>query len=331
MLKIGSLTLENRVLQAPMAGVTDHACRVLCRAMGCAMTWSEMINDKGLLYGQARTEKMIGIVPEVRPMAVQLFGALPETLAEAAAIVEKLGADAIDLNMGCPAPKIVKNEEGSALMKDLPRCRAIIRAVRERIHVPLLVKMRKGFEDGEETCLALSKIAEEEGADAVTVHPRSRQQFFSGHSDWSMIRRVKEQLSIPVIGNGDIWKAQDAVDMLVQTGCDGVMIARGGMGNPFLFRETVALVERGEIIPEPTVEERMDLAEKHLALAIADKGEAIAVREMRKHISWYIRGLKGAARIREEVNQAVTEAEMLAVIARARQNQPVGADFSGGN
>lgn len=321
MLKIGGVQLENRVVQAPMAGVSDHACRVVCREMGCAMTWSEMVNDKGLLFGQEKTARMIALTDEVRPMAVQLFGASAATLAEAAAIVEKMGADVIDLNMGCPAPKIVKNAEGSALMKDLPLCREIFRAVRARVRVPLTVKMRKGFADGEETCLQLARIAEEEGCDAVIVHPRSREQFFSGHSDWSMIRRVKELLSIPVIGNGDIWCAQDAVDMLDSTGCDGVMIGRGAMGNPFLFREAVALVERGEVLPLASVDERMDLALRHLDLAIADKGEMVAVREMRKHISWYIKGLRGAAKIREDVNAASTREQMVAVIEQSRNNQ----------
>ena len=265
---------------------------------------------------------------EVRPMAVQIFGASPDTLAEAAALVEKMGADVIDLNMGCPAPKIVKNHEGSALMKNLPLCREMIRAVRRRIQLPLTVKMRKGFENGEETCLLLSKIAEDEGCDAVVVHPRSREQFFSGHSDWSMIRRVKEQLSIPVIGNGDIWSAQDAADMLEQTGCDAVMIGRGAMGNPFLFREAVALIERGEVIPPPSVDERMDLAARHLKLAVLDKGELVAVREMRKHISWYIKGLRGAARIREDINRASTHGQMEAVIEFCRGHQRHhGGDF----
>ena len=319
MLKIGSVELENRVLQAPMAGVSDHACRVLCRRMGCGMTWSEMVNDRGLLYGQERTESMIRVVDEVRPMAVQLFGASAETLAAAAVLVEKLGADVIDLNMGCPAPKIVKNHEGSALMRDLPLCRQMIRAVREAVQVPVTVKMRKGFLDGEEACMELSRIAEDEGADAVILHPRSREQFFSGHSDWKMIRRVKEQLSIPVIGNGDIWCAQDALDMVNQTGCDGVMIARGAMGNPFIFRETAALLERGERLDAPDIDERMDTALQQMDLAIADKGETVAVREMRKHISWYIKGLRGAARIREDVNRACTREEMAAVIETVRE------------
>ena len=283
---------------------------------------------KGLLFGQEKTAAMISLTDEVRPMAVQIFGASPDTLAEAAALVEKMGADVIDLNMGCPAPKIVKNHEGSALMKNLPLCREMIRAVRRRIQLPLTVKMRKGFENGEETCLLLSKIAEDEGCDAVVVHPRSREQFFSGHSDWSMIRRVKEQLSIPVIGNGDIWSAQDAADMLEQTGCDAVMIGRGAMGNPFLFREAVALIERGEVIPPPSVDERMDLAARHLKLAVLDKGELVAVREMRKHISWYIKGLRGAARIREDINRASTLGQMEAVIEFCRGHQRHhGGDF----
>ena len=328
MLKIGSVVLENRIVQAPMAGVTDWAFRVICREMGCGITWSEMINDKGLLYGQERTIRMIAPGPEIRPMAVQLFGNTPATLAEAAAIVENLGADLIDLNMGCPAPKIVQNHEGSALMQDLSLCREILRAVRERIQIPLTVKMRKGFAEGEETCLQLARIAEEEGCDAVIIHPRSREQYFSGHSDWDMIRRVKKRLAIPVIGNGDVWCAADAQAMLDATECDGVMIGRGAMGNPFLFREAVAFVERGEILPKASVEERMDCALRHLDLAIANKGEEVAVREMRKHISWYIKGLRGAARIREDVNRAATRDEMRRIIMYCRQNQRGEEDWT---
>jgi len=314
MFSIGKVTLENRVIQAPMAGVSDRAFRILSRSFGCGLTFSEMISDKGLVYGQKRTLELVDTGEKMRPIAVQIFGAQPEYMAQAAQIVEKLGADIIDINMGCPAPKIVKNGEGAALLKDIPLAQRIIRAVVEAVKVPVTVKMRKGWSEEDQSCLELAEAAQKAGASAVTIHPRARVQFYAGQSDWEMIKKVKERLDIPVIGNGDIWQAEDAVRMMEQTGCDAVMIGRGAMGNPFIFRETVALLERGERIEPPTLEERLAVAVRHLDLAIADKGEEMAVREMRKHMCWYIKGLRGAASIRAQINQACTREEMLAAI-----------------
>jgi nifR3 family TIM-barrel protein len=239
-------------------------------------------------------------------------------MVKAALIVEAMGAKIIDINMGCPTPKLVKSGEGAALMMDIPRSRQIIRAVVRAVQVPITVKLRKGWCENHITCLELARVAEEEGAAAVTLHPRTRAQFFSGQADWEMITRVKQELTIPVIGNGDIWSAQDALRMMETTGCDAVMIGRGGMGNPFIFRETVELLEKGKLIAPPDPRERMSIALKHLDLACQFKGEKVAVREMRKHLSWYIKGLPGAARIREELNRAVTREEMAMIIMNCK-------------
>lgn len=313
-MKIGKVTLPNLVIQAPLAGVSDKAFRIISRSLGCGLTFTEMISDKGLIYGQKRTIKMVAISPEMRPLAVQIFGSEADSLAKAAAIVTDLGADIVDINMGCPAPKVVKNGEGAALMLDLKTSQEIMQAVVQATPVPVTVKMRQGWEPEDKTCLELADLAQQAGVKAITIHPRSRSQFFAGQADWQIIKVMKQRVDIPVIGNGDIWNAHDAARMLSETGCDAVMIGRASMGNPFIFRETVALLERGEVLPPPTIEERMAIAIKHMDLAIADKGETVAIREMRKHISWYIKGLRGAARIREDINCANTREEMLKCI-----------------
>lgn len=310
---IGDVSLDNRVLSAPLAGVTDKAFRIIIKSFGCGLVFSEMISDKGLVYDQERTHQIADISDEVKPVAIQIFGAEPEYMARAAVIVQEKGADIIDINMGCPAPKVVKNGEGSALMLDIPRSRQIIRQVVKAVKVPVTIKMRRGW-DKEDSCMELAAAACEEGAKAITVHPRSRGQFYSGKADWDIIRAVKRIANIPVIGNGDIWIAQDAVRMMEETACDAVMIARGAMGNPFIFRETIDLLEHGRRIDSPSVEERMKTAVKHLDLAIGFKGEKVAVREMRKHMAWYTKGLRAAAKFREMINMADTRDEMLEVV-----------------
>ncbi len=311
MLAIGTVTISNRVIAAPMAGVTDKANRIIARSFGCGMTCSEMISDMGLIYGQKKTQHIADISGETRPISVQIFGSDPEKMAEGAIIVEKMGADIIDINMGCPTPKIVKNGEGSALMLDLSRSRNIIRSIVQAVKVPVTVKMRRGWEDGSTTYMKLAELAEQEGAKALILHARSRMQFYSGQADWSLIKELKKHTTIPVIGNGDIWSAEDALRMMEETGCDAVMIGRASLGNPFIFRETVQLVERGIKIPHPTWEERIQTALRHLDLACTFKGEAVAVREMRKHFSWYIKGRSGAAKIRQQINTAQTREELI--------------------
>lgn len=315
MLKIGEVSLNNRIIAAPMAGVTDKANRIMARSFGCAMTCSEMISDMGLIYGQNKTQAIADTEGEERPVSLQIFGFHPEKMAQAAQIVEKLGADIIDINMGCPTPKIVKNGEGSALMLDLPRSRAVIKAVVEAVEIPVTIKMRRGWEDDSKTFLELAGIAEQEGVKAIALHARSRMQFYSGQADWGLIKELKQRSSLPIIGNGDIWTAEDAVKMLDITACDAVMIGRAAMGNPFIFREAVELVEKGIRMPPPTVEERIQTAIRHLELTCHFKGEQVAVREMRKHFSWYIKGWPGAAKIRVQINSAQTQSELIQAIS----------------
>lgn len=319
MFKIGTVNIPNQVVSAPMAGVTDRAFRHMARLYGCGLIFSEMISDMGLVYSQAKTRQLAERSGEDPPLALQIFGSQAEPMVKGALVLEELGADLIDINMGCPTPKIVKNGEGSALMLDIPRAREIIREIVQAVKVPVTVKMRKGWNDEDKTCIELAGAAEAEGASAVTLHPRSRSQFFSGQSDWDMIKIVKSNLNIPVIGNGDIWTADDARRMIDHTGCDAVMIGRGAMGNPFIFRETTELLENGNHLPPPTIEERIAAARKHLDLACSFKDEPVAVREMRKHLAWYTRGMRGAASIRQEINHATTREEMETILSYLQQ------------
>lgn len=311
MLRIGDVEIKNRVVSAPLAGFTDKAFRIIIKSFGCGLVFTEMISDMGLIHEQEKTLKLADISGEEKPIAVQIFGSEAEAMVRAAQKVEAMGADIIDINMGCPAPKIVKNREGAALMLDLPRARSIIRAVVNAVKVPVTVKMRKGWDDSSINYLELAAIAEEEGAKAITLHARTRMQFYSGRADWESIKTLKKNVSVPVIGNGDIWTAEDAKRMLEETGCDAVMIARGALGNPFIFREAVALIEEGKKIPPPSPEEKIETAKKHLQLACLFKGEEVAVREMRKHLACYVKGMKGAARIREEINRITEKEELL--------------------
>ncbi len=314
MFKIGNVEIENRVAAAPLAGITDRAYRLVLKSMGCGLVFTEMISDMGLVYNGSKTFKIADTGGEQRPVAVQIFGSQAEFMAQAARIVADMGADIIDINMGCPTPKIVKNQEGAALMLDLPRSRDIIRQVVQAVKVPVTVKMRKGWDEERATYLQLAEIAEQEGVQAITLHPRTRMQFFSGQADWQAIRTLKRQVSIPVIGNGDIWKPEDALRMIEETGCDAVMIGRAIMGNPFIIRATVELLENNRIIEPPAWEERIQVAKQHLDLAIENKGERAAVREMRKHIASYIKGMRDAARLRESINKACTREDMLAIL-----------------
>jgi len=314
MLSIGQLKLKNRVFSAPMAGVSDRAYRDMAREYGCGLVYTEMISNMGLFYRQQRTLQMADVRAEPAPVAAQIFGSEPDIVARGAALLQELGASLIDINMGCPTPKVVKNGEGAALLLDLPRAARIIRATVKAVTVPVSVKMRKGWNPGESTFLELGRIAENEGASAVALHGRSRQEFFSGQADWQAIAELKKSLRIPVIGNGDIWKAADAARMVEETGCEAVMIGRGALGNPFIFRETAALLEDGNEPAKPGPEERIAAAIRHLELACRYKGEAVAVREMRKHLSWYTRGLRGAAQIRVMINRAGSYEEIRAAL-----------------
>ena len=300
-MKIGSVQLESVVLAAPMAGVTDKAFRILAKEAGCGLVCTEMVSDQALLYGNPKTLKLVDLSGELPPVCVQIFGSQPGYMARAAKIAEELGAAVIDINMGCPTPKIVKNGEGAALMRDPKKAARIVKEVAGAVSVPVTVKMRKGWDEGSVNAVEVALRAEEAGARAITVHGRTRAQFYSGRADWRIIAEVKKAVRVPVIGNGDIWQPQDALAMMVQTGCDGVMIGRATLGNPWIFSRTVHYLKTGEILPEPSLEERVFTALRHAGLLAEVKGEKTAVLEMRKHASWYIKGVRGAAALREKI------------------------------
>jgi nifR3 family TIM-barrel protein len=308
-LTIGSLQLANNLILAPMAGITNLPLRLLARECGAALAFTEMVSVNGLVREGKKTFDLLQSVPDDHPLGIQLFGDDPLLLAEAARLVEGYG-ELLDINMGCPVKKVVGTGAGSALLREPAKVAAIIRAVRAATNLPLTIKIRTGWVAEEHTFLEIGRIAEAEGCDAVTLHPRSRSQMFEGHADWTKIAELKAALTIPVIGSGDIFMAADVAAMLAETGCDGVMIARGGLGNPWLFREALALLA-GAAPLSPTPAERLQVALRHLQLFIEFSGERIAVREMRKHLSWYARGLPAAARFRGQINSLENKAALI--------------------
>ncbi|HHZ18964.1 MAG TPA: tRNA dihydrouridine synthase DusB [Firmicutes bacterium] len=307
---IRNVNIVPPVVLAPMAGVTDLPFRILAKEMGCGLVCGEMVSDKALVYGNSRTVEMLRIAPEERPVSIQLFGSDPETIAKAARILAEYKPEIIDINMGCPVPKVVKNGEGSALMRDPERAAAIVAAVVESVSCPVTVKMRKGWDEEKIMAPELARRVVAAGAAAVTVHGRTREQFYAGRADWSVIRAVKETVDVPVIGNGDIFTPEDAVRMLEETGCDGVMIGRGAQGNPWIFREVAHYLQTGEKLSPPSVAERFAVIRRHFRAVLEYAGEDRGIREMRKHIGWYFKGLPDAARMRDRVNQ-LTEAETI--------------------
>ena len=309
-MKIGNLELENNVFLAPMAGVTDLPFRILCKEMGCGLVYSEMVSAKGILYDNKNTTELLEIDPKERPVAVQLFGSDPEILGAMAKKIEPYPIDIIDVNMGCPAPKIVKNGEGSCLMKTPELVGRIVKSLVESQSKPVTIKFRKGFDDDHINAVEIAKIAEANGASAVAVHGRTREQYYSGKADWDIIKQVKEAVNIPVIGNGDVFTPQDAKNLLEHTGCDAIMVGRGAQGNPWIFKRILHYLETGELLPEPTAEERVEKALRHSQMLIDYKGEYIGVREMRKHMAWYMKGLPGAAELRGKLNHAETMAQL---------------------
>ena len=302
-LQIGSVTLPNNLILAPMAGVTDLPFRLLCKEQGAGLLCMEMVSAKAILYKNRNTQALLTIDPRENPVSLQLFGSDPDIIAEIAHQIEDRPFDILDLNMGCPVPKIVNNGEGSALMKNPKLAGEIIEKTVKAIKKPVTVKIRKGFDDEHVNAVEMAKIAEASGAAAVAVHGRTREQFYSGKADWDIIRQVKEAVKIPVIGNGDLLTAEDVIAMEEQTGCDGFMIARGAQGNPWIFREVKAALS-GQPIPErPTEEEVISMLLRHAQLSVQYKGEKMGIREMRKHTAWYTTGMHGSSTLRNKVNQ----------------------------
>lgn len=309
-LTIGNVTLDNNLILAPMAGVTDLPYRLLCKEQDCGMVVTEMVSAKAILYKNKNTNALLEVKEEERPAAVQLFGSDPDILGEIAAQIEEGPYDFIDLNMGCPVPKIVNNGEGSALMREPKKVEAILTSMVRHVKKPVTVKFRKGFNDSSVNAVEIARIAESCGVSAVAVHGRTREQYYSGKADWDIIRQVKEAVRIPVIGNGDVFTPQEAKRMLEETGCDGIMIGRGAKGNPWIFSRTNHYLETGELLPGPTIPEIKAMILRHGKLLTEYKGEKTAMREMRKHMAWYTAGLPHSAALRNEINLVETLEEM---------------------
>lgn len=313
-LRIGDVILENNVILAPMAGVTDLPFRLICREQGAGLVCMEMISAKAVHFNNKNTEALMEIHPEEGPVSLQLFGSEPDIMAEAAARIEDHPFDILDINMGCPVPKVVNNHEGSALMKDPKLAGKIIYAVVHAVRKPVTVKIRKGFDDDTVNAVELAQIAEANGAAAVEVHGRTREQYYSGKADWDIIRQVKQAVRIPVIGNGDVTDAGAAARLLGETGCDGIMVGRASRGNPWIFREINQYLDTGIIPGRPTREAVCDMILRHAQLQLEHKGEYLAVREMRKHVAWYTTGYPHSAKLRRMVNEMETYAELVAGI-----------------
>ena len=314
-MQIGKIELKAPLALAPMAGVTDLPFRLICRRHGCGMTVSEMVSAKGLLYKNVKTTEMLRIAEGERPTAIQLFGSVPQELAGAARMVEAAGADMIDFNMGCPVAKIVNNGEGSALMKNPQLAHAILAAMVQAVSIPVTVKFRAGWDDAHINAVEIAKAAEAAGVAAVAVHGRTRQQFYEGKADWSVIAAVKQAVQVPVFGNGDIFSVDDGLRMLRETGCDGLMIGRGADGNPWIFSELAAVLTGKPRPVAPTIEERLQQAAEHLAMLIDYKGEYVAVKEMRRHISAYLKGMPHAAEFRGRFHKVDTQEQFMTLLA----------------
>lgn len=313
-LTIGNVTLENTYILAPMAGVTDLPFRLLCKEQGAGLLCMEMVSAKAVQYKNKNTQALLAIDPREIPVSLQLFGSDPDIISDVAKQLEELPFSILDINMGCPVPKIVKNGEGSALMLEPKRVEAIISKTAGAIRKPVTVKIRKGFDDGHINAVEIAKIAEASGAAAVAVHGRTREQYYSGKADWDIIRRVKEAVRIPVIGNGDVTSALKADEMRRETGCDGIMIGRGVQGNPWIFRELTAYEQNGRIPERPSMKEVREMMLRHARMQMEKKGDHMGILEMRKHVAWYTTGFPNAAKLRNEINKTESYEQLEALL-----------------
>lgn len=309
-LQIGNVKLENDLILGPMAGVTDLPFRLLCKEQGAGLLCMEMVSAKGIMYNNKNTKFLLTIDERERPVSLQLFGSDPDIISEQAKRIEELPFDILDINMGCPVPKIVNNGDGSALMKNPLLAGEIIEKTARAIQKPVTVKIRKGFDEEHINAVEMAHIAQESGAAAIAVHGRTREQYYSGKADWEIIRKVKEAVKIPVIGNGDVWTPQDAIDMRKQTGCDGVMIGRGAQGNPWIFKQIHHYEQTGELLEKPSPQEVTEMILRHAKMQMEFKGEYIGMREIRKHAAWYTAGYKNSAKLRGKINETETYEEL---------------------
>lgn len=313
-MNIGNVKLENPYILAPMAGVTDLPFRLLCKEQGAGLLCMEMISAKALQYKNKNTKTLLSIHPDEYPVSLQLFGSDAEIMSRMAQEIEELPFQILDINMGCPVPKVVKNGEGSALMNQPKLVYEIVSKIVKSIGKPVTVKIRKGFDEDHVNAVEIAKIIEEAGASAVAVHGRTREQYYSGRADWDIIRQVKEAVSIPVIGNGDVISAESAIALRTQTRCDGVMIGRGAQGNPWIFSELIQYEKTGSIPPRPDRAAIRDMMLRHARMQIEFKGDYLGIREMRKHVAWYTKGLKGSAKLRDDINKVETYKELFRLL-----------------
>lgn len=309
-MKIGNVETDNNIFLAPMAGITDLPFRLICKEKGAGLVYTEMVSAKALLYGDEKTKLLLKTCKEERPLAVQIFGSDVESIAYASKYVSEF-ADIVDINMGCPAPKVVKNGDGSRLLLDLELVKQIVETAVKNSKVPVTVKIRKGWDEEHIVALEVAKIIEQAGASAITVHGRTRSQYYSGEADWEIIKKVKETVKIPVIGNGDLKCAEDVGKALKFSKVDGVMIGRATLGNPWIFTQTLEYLKTGNRIPKPSNKERLDIILKHIDLEIEEKGERVAIKEMRKHISAYTKSLKDSSQFRNHMNTLETREEVV--------------------
>ncbi|WP_432404897.1 tRNA dihydrouridine synthase DusB [Wukongibacter sp. M2B1] len=309
-MKIGNTEIKNPVALGPMAGVTDLTFRLICKELGCGIVFTEMVSAKGIYYNDPKTKRLMKIEERERPVALQIFGSDPEIMGEVTCRINNHNHDILDINMGCPTPKIVKNGDGSALLKNPELLGRIVKSVVKASEKPVTVKIRKGWDDDNVNAVEVAKIIEENGAKAISIHGRTREQFYTGKADWEIIKKVKEAVNIPVFGNGDVFSIEDAKEMKKVTNCDGIMVARGAQGNPWIFKRITHYMKTGEVLDPPTTDEKIEMCKKHLHMLVDEKGEHVGIREMRKHCAWYLKGIRNSAKIRNSLNKATTAEEM---------------------